>query len=85
MTNLIWATDEYATKDFKSICRKQIKLTKNPPTKLKTIQKIFNFIEILIITENTRINPYPPNFNNTPAKIIEPETGASTWALGSHK
>jgi len=32
-----------------------------------------------------RINPYPPNFNKTPAKIIDPETGASTWALGSHK
>lgn len=29
--------------------------------------------------------PYPPNFNKTPAKTIEPETGASTCALGSHK
>lgn len=28
--------------------------------------------------------PYPPNFSNTPAKIIEPPTGASTWALGNH-
>ena len=28
--------------------------------------------------------PYPPNFNNRPAKIIEPPTGASTWALGNH-
>ncbi len=35
--------------------------------------------------EKIRINPYPPNFNKTPAKIIEPETGASTWALGNHK
>ena len=25
------------------------------------------------------------NFNKTPATIIEPDTGASTWALGSHK
>jgi hypothetical protein len=28
-----------------------------------------------ILNRNT---PYPPNFNNTPAKTIEPETGAST-------
>lgn len=29
--------------------------------------------------------PSPPNFNIKPARIIEPETGASTWALGNHK
>ena len=28
--------------------------------------------------------PYPPIFNITLAKTIEPKTGASTWALGSH-
>jgi len=32
-----------------------------------------------------RIRPYPPNFNSTAAKIIDPSNGASTWALGSHK
>jgi hypothetical protein len=32
-----------------------------------------------------RIKPYPPNFNITPAKIIDPATGASTWAFNSHK
>lgn len=32
-----------------------------------------------------RIKPYPPNFNRIAAKIIEPSSGASTWALGSHK
>ena len=31
-----------------------------------------------------RIIPSPPNFNKVPAKNIEPKTGASTWALGSH-
>ena len=49
--------------------------------------------EILIINDNIveelnkypkRIIPYPPSFNKIPAKIIEPPTGASTWALGSH-
>lgn len=32
-----------------------------------------------------RITPYPPSFNNTAAKIIDPTTGASTCALGSHR
>jgi hypothetical protein len=32
-----------------------------------------------------RKRPYPPSFNKIPAKIIEPETGASTCALGNHK
>lgn len=32
-----------------------------------------------------RIIPYPPNFNRTAAKIIDPSSGASTWALGNHK
>jgi hypothetical protein len=29
--------------------------------------------------------PIPPNFNKTAARIIEPPSGASTCALGSHK
>jgi hypothetical protein len=29
--------------------------------------------------------PYPPNFNKIPARIMDPATGASTWALGNHK
>ena len=29
--------------------------------------------------------PYLPSFNKTPAKIIDPEVLASTWALGSQK
>jgi hypothetical protein len=32
-----------------------------------------------------RIIPNPPIFNKIPAKIIEPITEASTWALGSQK
>lgn len=30
------------------------------------------------------INPYPPNFNNTPANITDPAVGASTCASGNH-
>ena len=32
----------------------------------------------------SRIIPYPPSLSKIPAKIIEPPTGASTWALGNH-
>jgi len=36
------------------------------------------FIEI-------RIRPYPPSLRRIPASTIDPATGASTWALGSHR
>lgn len=29
--------------------------------------------------------PYPPNFRRIAARIIDPATGASTCALGSHR
>lgn len=35
--------------------------------------------------EANRMKPYPPSFRRIPAKSIEPTTGASTWAFGSHK
>ena len=30
-------------------------------------------------------SPNPPNLSNRPAKIIDPVTGASTWALGNQR
>lgn len=35
--------------------------------------------------EEIRKIPYPPSFRRSPARIIDPATGASTWAFGSHK
>ncbi len=32
-----------------------------------------------------RIKPNPPSLSRTPARIMEPAIGASTWAFGSHK
>lgn len=32
-----------------------------------------------------RIKPYPPSFNKTAARIMEPATGASTCAFGSQR
>lgn len=47
------------------------------------INKLIKYL--LEIKEETRISPYPPNFNKIAAKIMDPTTGASTCALGSHK
>jgi len=41
--------------------------------------------ELKLIKGEIRISAYPPSFNKTEAKIIDPITGASTWALGNHK
>jgi len=35
--------------------------------------------------EERRSSPYPPNLSKIAAKTIDPATGASTWAFGSHK
>jgi len=29
--------------------------------------------------------PIPPNLSKIPARIIEPNTGASTWAIGNQR
>lgn len=44
-------------------------------------------IDLLIFlnVDTIRIIPYPPSFNRIAARIIEPATGASTCAFGSHK
>lgn len=33
----------------------------------------------------SRMNPYPPIFRRIAARIMDPATGASTWALGSQR
>ena len=63
----------------------QIRLVINPPHNVNLINTIFVGRDIGGIKYDIRNIPYPPNFNNTAARIIEPATGASTWALGSHK
>lgn len=56
-----------------------------PPHSLNIMMHVFivgpaggNNLEIRSI-------PYPPNFRRIAARIIEPATGASTCAFGSHK
>jgi hypothetical protein len=62
-----------------------MKLTIEPPTILNTIHIKFKDNILLINKGLIRIRPYPPSLSNTPAKIIEPLTGASTCAFGNHK
>jgi len=33
----------------------------------------------------SRRSPNPPSLSKIPAKAIDPATGASTWAFGSHR
>lgn len=85
VTRPICLTEEYAISDFTSVCRMQINLVITAPVREILIMRgaieRLNFIKF----EETRIMPYPPNFSKIPARIIEPATGASTWALGSQR
>lgn len=56
-----------------------------PPTILIETQTVFIQYAPFISIGPMRMRPYPPSFKSTPAKIMDPLTGASTWALGSHK
>lgn len=77
---LRWQTLENATKDFPSLWKQQIKQAKTEPkiltNKKKKLKRLINVFKIKQI-------PKPPSFNKRPAKIIEPNVGASTWALGN--
>ena len=64
----------------------QIILVSAPPQQQKgTINLVMDLLNVVMNIEVSRINPYPPNFRRIAAKIIDPATGASTCALGSHK
>jgi len=84
-TKPMCATDEYAIRDFISFCRLQFNLVDIAPYSLILINQIGIFFKLNNDNEIKRINPYPPNFNNTAAKIIDPSRGASTWAFGNQR
>jgi len=83
ITKAIWTTLEYAITTFKSLCRIQTILKIAPPIKANLIIIKDTLLQLINLFKRKR--PYPPSFNKIPAKIIEPETGASTCALGNHK
>jgi hypothetical protein len=72
----MWTTEEYAIMTLISVNRLIIK----DKTPLPIIVEI-NIIKIKLLFQamNLKYNrPNPPNFSIKPAKIIDPETGAST-------
>jgi hypothetical protein len=85
ITNAMWLTDEYAIRDFRSVCHKQVELVITMPHSESSI----NGYIIWFVTGDRRmvtcIIPYPPSFSRTAASTMEPAIGASTWALGSHR
>jgi len=79
----IWETEEKAITDFKSVIFRQVAPTITLPINLIEIHTILKYIPWIIFM--SRIIPIPPNFSKIPARIIDPNTGASTCAKGSHK
>lgn len=53
----------------------------------KAVAEIRGIYKLLINIniEDIRRRPYLPSLSKIAARIIEPATGASTWALGNHK
>lgn len=66
-------------------CRVQERLAPIAPMKEMEIKKGNMYEELCGDISTIRNRPYPPSFSRTPARIILPATGASTWALGSHR
>ena len=61
-------------------------LVRAPPQQQKGIRSSFRlFWNGVIKMFVRRIKPYPPIFRRIAARIIDPATGASTCAFGSHK
>ena len=67
-----------------SICRRQINLTTTAPVPLNDDRKKEKK-SLLVVSGRSRNHPKPPSLSRSPAKIIEPVNGASTWAFGNHK
>lgn len=85
INNAICPTEEYAIRDFISVCRVQMApVTQAPHIAIDEIMgdsDEFNQTRALA----ARRIPYLPNFSKMAARTIDPATGASTWALGNHK
>lgn len=81
----MWLTEEYATNDFTSVCRIHTHPARVPPIRDTLITKEALILFRRINLDANRRRPYLPNFSRIPARIMEPATGASTWAFGSQR
>lgn len=78
-------TEEYAIRDFRSVCRRHMREVVIAPHRAMLM---IRDVMVDLLGGKKRIMrsmPYPPNFRRIAARIIEPAIGASTWALGSHR
>lgn len=70
---------------LKSVCRRQMILVIMAPTNAIDETGAARRLHVWGNKVIMRTSPYPPSFSRMAARIIEPATGASTWALGSHR
>ena len=68
-----------------SVWRRQIRLTIDPPNSAIVSQIQLNKRAVDEKIGKMRNKPYPPSLSRIPASTMDPDTGASTWALGSHR
>lgn len=68
-----------------SVCRIQINLVISAPQALIAARWGVNSLFVETKRADNRISPYLPNFSKMAARIIDPATGASTCAFGSHR
>jgi hypothetical protein len=85
VTSPMWLIDEYAIKAFRSDWRRHRSLAIQAPHRLKVMIGDLILVTMSGKLYDTRNRPYLPSFSRMPARIIDPATGASTWALGSHR
>lgn len=78
-------TEEYAIRAFRSVWRRQIMEDRTAPQREILINREEVVVEGVGSMDLARKRPYPPSFRRIAARIMDPATGASTWALGSHK
>nr|ALD62468.1 NADH dehydrogenase subunit 4 [Aleurodicus dispersus] len=79
---IMWTMDEYAINSLMSFWISQLKDSKmivHSQIEMTMILILFSLFKML----NMRKIPYLPNFNMMAAKIMDPKTGDSTWALGN--
>lgn len=78
MTRPMWLMEEYAMRDLRSVCCRQVRLASVAPHRERIINgrnmSVFITGRICII----RMIPYPPSFNKIAASTIDPAIGAST-------
>lgn len=85
MTRAICPTELYAIRALISVWRMQIQAVAEAPQIEIATARALPLAGFLFVWSIRSSIPYPPSFRRTPARIIEPAIGASTWALGSHR